>query len=136
MEITAKTKAALMSEYVAFVDNKSFCFVEPKEKQKFHRESKKILRIVAQELDYQAGNYEIRVNKGDLATSGSITLTSSTLYISIQGAEAYRGIQILFRSRSRPSATHQAPIHSLKDLSLFIRRLKAVSETGQRMKAG
>ena len=124
--------AAFVATYVQWVQHRSFCYAEPSDKDRFHLESKRLLRILAKQLGLNAGYYELRSNKGGVAVSGEIILHSSSLYVLIHGAWSYRGIQIMFRRCSGRNdmagkVNHYAPIHALLDMKTLVRRMDAVA---------
>lgn len=126
------TDAAFVAAYVQWVQHRSFCYAEPADKNRFHLESKRVLRILAKQLGINAGDYELRSNKGGVAVSGEIILHSSSLYVQIHGAWSCRGIQILFRRCSgrddmAGKVNHFAPIHALLDMKTLVERMNVVA---------
>ncbi len=126
------SEATCVAAYVQWVQHRSFCYAAPVDKDRFHIESKRVLRILAKQLGLQAGDYEIRSNKGGVAVSGEVILHANSLYVMIHGAWAYRGIQILFRRCSgrcdhTGKVNHYVPVHALLDLKNLVRRMNAVA---------
>ena len=68
-------------------------------KEAFHRDARKLLRIVAVELGLDAEDFVIASNKGGAAVSGEITLHTSRLYVQLHKPVS-RGetMSVLFRS--------------------------------------
>jgi len=52
-------------------------------KQRFHRQSAKVLRELARHLGYKAGDFDLRHNRAGIAVSGEIILHSDTLYVQL-----------------------------------------------------
>lgn len=130
--MTAITDAAFIAAYTHWVQYRTFCYAAPAEKERFHLESQRVLRILARELQLPAGDFCIRSFKGDVASTGEIILHSSRLYIVIKGAWPYSGVHLSFRRccgrlDSTGKAHHFAPIHALLDVKMLVRRLALVA---------
>lgn len=54
------------------------------QKTAFHKEAKKQLKKLANELNFSAGSYDIRSNKGGIAVSGEVTLHHEDLYVQVE----------------------------------------------------
>lgn len=67
-------------------------------KERFHRAGKKALKKIAELMDLQKGDYDIRSNKGGIAVSGEVTLHSDTFYLQVSESFMGRGKEILYRS--------------------------------------
>ena len=68
-------------------------------KERFHRDAKKVLKSIVQELGLQDGSYEIRSNKAGIAVSGEVTLHAEHLYVQMyESAFGGGGIEIMYRS--------------------------------------
>jgi len=72
----ANTLAVLASEPI-----NAYSTSGHKRKEKYHRMARKQLHKLAQQLDLDPGDYEIRSNKGGVAVCGEVTLHTDTLYI-------------------------------------------------------
>lgn len=59
------------------------CSYNAAQKQKFHRQGRAALKMLADHLGLRAGEYDIRSNQGGIAVSGEITLHSETLYVQL-----------------------------------------------------
>jgi hypothetical protein len=66
------------------------------QKEKFHREGRKLLKEVASRLGLKKENFSIRSNKGGPAVLGDVILHSDTLYINLGGS--YFNKSFMFRS--------------------------------------
>lgn len=89
-------------------------------KEAFHREAKKQLKTLAQELGFASGSYDLRTNMGGIAVSGEVTLHHNDLYV--QASQSLMGNDkgILIRTcESRKDFTggrnHFAPLSWLND---------------------
>lgn len=130
--MTVTADFAFLHAYVCWVQNRAFCYAAPADKERFHLESKRALRILARELKLSPGNFDIRSSKGGVATSGEILLHSSTLYVQIHATWPYSGVHLLYRRCTgrfdmTGKANHFAPIHALLDLKTLVRRLTTVA---------
>ena len=52
-------------------------------KEAFHKEGKRVLRLLVKELGLKKGEYEIRSNQGGIAVSGEVTLHADHWYIQV-----------------------------------------------------
>lgn len=66
----------------------------------FHREAKRVLRALAQEMGLKDGTYEVRSNKGGPAVTGEITLHGEFIYVQIVGVPLHNGANVIYRSCS------------------------------------
>ena len=89
-----------MNKYDIFkkkYSNGDFGYCDPEKKKGMHRAAKALLKQLATDLGLTAGQYDIRSNMGGIAVSGEITLHSDNLYVQIQHAFAFIGMQIMIR---------------------------------------
>lgn len=127
-----KTDTAFLNGFVTWVENRSFSYSCPLDKNRLHTDGKKVLKILAKKLYLQPGDYEIRSNKGGIAVAGEITLHANTIYIQIQDSFLGEGLQIMFRrTNGRKDFVGQvntfASLHALLDVDQLCERMRRVS---------
>ena len=81
----------------AFDWSQSCAYNEP-HKHRFHREAKKRLQALAQQLNMPRETWSIRSNKAGLAVSGEITLHAETLYVQVSQSAISAGMGVLIRT--------------------------------------
>jgi hypothetical protein len=68
-------------------------------KEVFHKEGKKFLKNLAEELGLKKGDYDLRSNMGGIAVSGEVTLHTDKLYVQLyESCVGERGIHVLYRT--------------------------------------
>lgn len=105
----------------------------PENKEAFHREAKRLLKLLAGQLGLSRGSYDIRSNMGGIAVAGEVTLHTERLYIQIFKPLTDMGNQIMYRRcDGRKDFTggpnHFAKIHRLLDAA-FIAELRRLAST-------
>jgi len=98
---------------------------DPALKKRFHREAKKLLRIVAKTMGLSTKDYDLRSNVGGPAVSGEITLHTDNVYVQVSQSYMGNGKNILVRAcDGRKDYTgkvnHWAPVTALSDIHQFI----------------
>lgn len=99
-------------------------------KEAWHREGKRVLRMLVKELGLVKGEYDIRSNKGGHAVSGEVTLHTNTFYLQLSGAMFKEGkLQILLRTckgmKDYTGGINTYPeIDTLEDIPEFCNRLR------------
>ena len=106
---------------------------DPALKKRFHREAKKLLRIVAKTMGLSTKDYDLRSNVGGPAVSGEITLHTDNVYVQVSQSYMGNGKNILVRAcDGRKDYTgkvnHWAPVTALSDTHQFIGYLKVVAK--------
>ncbi|WP_196223108.1 hypothetical protein [Roseibium sp. RKSG952] len=97
------------------------CSYDNTQKAAFHRNAKKALKALAQEMGLVGSEYDIRSNKGGGAVSGEITLHTDDIYVQVSQPSYGRGNEILIRTcKDRKDYTggqnHFAAISRLDDI--------------------
>lgn len=90
------------------------------QKEAFHREARKQLKKLAQELGFASGSYDLRSNKAGIASSGEVTLHHDDLYVQASQSTMGNDKGILIRTcENRKDYTggsnHFAPLSWLSD---------------------
>jgi len=98
-------------------------------KNSFHKESKKVLKKLADKLGLKKGEYDILSNKGGIAGSGEISLHTDKLYIQIwQGFNHNEMLYRTCKSRKDYTGGTNQYIHVQKLLDdEFVNRLLSLS---------
>lgn len=100
------------------------------DKDIWHREAKRVLRLVVKELGLLKGSYDIRSNKGGHAVSGEVTLHTDTFYLQVMGSfNNPNKLQILLRTcksmKDYTGGMNTYPgIETLEDIPEFCARLR------------
>jgi hypothetical protein len=88
-----KISNALMAENIdAYTDEGQVA------KDAFHREGRKFLKALAEELNMAPGTYDLRNNRGGMAVSGEVTLHGERIYVQMSESCVHRGVSILYRT--------------------------------------
>lgn len=125
-----KTEYDKMSLTTLLQNDLGYC--DPALKKRFHREAKKLLRIVAKTMGLSAKDYDLSSNMAGTAVSGEITLHTDSLYISVGQRYMANGCDVLVRAcEGRKDYTgkknHWVPASALDDAHLFTAYLKNIS---------
>lgn len=70
----------------------------PEAKRLFHQNARRQLHKLAAALGFNAGDYDLRSNKGGIAVSGEVTLHADRLYVQASQPASGGNTGILFRS--------------------------------------
>ncbi len=97
------------------------CAYNEPQKHRFHREARKRLQALAEELFLPRHSYGIRSNKGGIGTSGEITLHGETLYVQISQPVAGGDNGVLIRTCQgrqdfRGGPNHFLPLSAIDDI--------------------
>lgn len=98
-------------------------------KKLFHSEGRKALRRLADALGLADGTYDIRANRGGIATSGEITLHGEDVYVELSLGCFGRGREVMYRRvRGRRDycgdRNHFAAVEDLMNPDRFAARLR------------
>jgi hypothetical protein len=105
---------------VSFDWTKPCAYNEP-QKHRFHREARKRLQALAEELFLPRHSYSIRSNKAGVAVSGEVTLHGETLYVQVSQSAMGPGMGVLIRTCQgrqdfRGGPNHFLPLSILDDI--------------------
>ncbi|MDW9478941.1 hypothetical protein GOB57_09635 [Sinorhizobium meliloti] len=96
------------------------CTGSREDKERFHRVAKRLLRVLAREMGFEAGSFDIRSNMGGPAVSGEVTLHHNDVYIQVSSPGARTETGLMIRTcKNRQDYTggnnHFAPLPWLDD---------------------
>lgn len=97
------------------------CSYDDTQKSAFHRNAKRALKKLADEMNLAGTDYDLRTNKGGIAVSGEITLHTDDVYVQVSQPFGGKGSEILIRTcKDRKDYTggqnHFAAISRLDDI--------------------
>jgi len=108
-------------------------------KEKYHRIARKQLHKLADQLDLDPDDYDIRSNKGGIAVCGEITLHTDSLYIQVSQSCLGGGHEIMYRGcdgrkdyggkMNGRYANRWAPASALDDPRAFVDLLDCIMLT-------
>ncbi len=84
------------AEFVGKFLGKSLSYADHKFKESFHRDGRRLLKLLAAELEYPPQSYDLSCNKAGVAVSGEITLHTDNLYVQLS-QHPFSGKRIAFR---------------------------------------
>ena len=108
------------------------CSYDAEQKRSFHSAARARLRKLAEALEFDAGDFDIRTNLGGIAVSGEITLHHAEVYVQVcqPATRADSGILIrkcLGRRDYLGGPNHFAPLRLLDDLPALAGRVRSVT---------
>jgi hypothetical protein len=107
------------------------CAYDAEQKQQFHRHARARLKVLAKELRFAPGSFDVRGNHGGVAVSGEVTLHHEAVYIQVCQPATGADSGILIRTcEGRRDYTggrnHFAPLSLLDDPPALAERVRAV----------
>jgi len=75
-----------ITQFVELAEGITICGYSDQEqavKEEFHRQGKRLLRVIAKRMSLPRGSYEVRSNMGGVAVCGEVTLHGEHIYIQL-----------------------------------------------------
>lgn len=108
------------------------CSYDERQKLAFHREARRWLKKLAEELGLPSGSYDLRSNKAGIAVSGEVTLHGEAIYVQASQSAMGTANGLLIRScKGRGDYTggpnNFAPLSALEDPKALAQRVLRIS---------
>ena len=112
------------------------CAYDEAQKRLFHSTARMRLRLLAIELGFAPGSYDLRTNQGGIAVSGEVTLHHERVYVQISQSALGGDMGVLIRSCAgrrdyRGGPNNFASLGILDDVTALAGRVRAVMNVRQ-----